>query len=121
VDRSGTCSRFVGLHGRHNEIARSLPYGDQRRLELARALATRPKPPLTNDRRHEPQESQEIVRLSGPSAISWAPRCSSSSIICTLSWASARTSPFSTTGEDAEVPETVQRDKRVIELPRTGA
>jgi branched-chain amino acid transport system ATP-binding protein len=35
--------RFSGLRGRDNEIARNLPYGDQRRLEVARALATRPK------------------------------------------------------------------------------
>jgi len=35
--------RFSGLRGRDNEVARNLPYGDQRRLEVARALATRPK------------------------------------------------------------------------------
>ena len=34
---------FVGLTGRHNELARNLPYGDQRRLEIARALATEPR------------------------------------------------------------------------------
>lgn len=34
---------FIGLAGRHNELARNLPYGDQRRLEIARALATNPK------------------------------------------------------------------------------
>lgn len=34
---------FAGLAGRHNELARNLPYGDQRRLEIARALATDPK------------------------------------------------------------------------------
>ena len=34
---------FSGLPGRHNEMARNLPYGDQRRLEVARALATDPK------------------------------------------------------------------------------
>jgi branched-chain amino acid transport system ATP-binding protein len=34
---------FSGLRGRGNEMARNLPYGDQRRLEVARALATRPK------------------------------------------------------------------------------
>ena len=34
---------FVGLEGRGGELARNLPYGDQRRLEIARALATRPK------------------------------------------------------------------------------
>jgi branched-chain amino acid transport system ATP-binding protein len=32
----------VGLADRANEIARSLPYGDQRRLEMARALAAEP-------------------------------------------------------------------------------
>ncbi|MGW4464150.1 ABC transporter ATP-binding protein [Micromonospora sp. NPDC004704] len=35
--------RFVGISGRVNELARNLPYGDQRRLEIARALATEPK------------------------------------------------------------------------------
>jgi len=33
---------LVGLRGRANEIARNLPYGDQRRLEIGRALASRP-------------------------------------------------------------------------------
>jgi len=32
----------VGLRGKANEIARNLPYGEQRRLELARALASEP-------------------------------------------------------------------------------
>ena len=32
----------VGLHAKANEVARNLPYGDQRRLELARALAADP-------------------------------------------------------------------------------
>ena len=35
--------RLVGLARRENELAKSLPYGDQRRLEIARALATGPK------------------------------------------------------------------------------
>ncbi len=34
---------FVGLRGRGDILAKNLPYGDQRRLEVARALATRPK------------------------------------------------------------------------------
>ncbi len=34
---------FVGLRGREQELAKNLAYGDQRRLEIARALATEPK------------------------------------------------------------------------------
>jgi branched-chain amino acid transport system ATP-binding protein len=34
---------FVGISGRMTETAKNLPYGDQRRLEIARALATDPK------------------------------------------------------------------------------
>jgi len=34
---------YVGIVERANDIARSLSYGDQRRLEIARALATDPK------------------------------------------------------------------------------
>ena len=42
-DRARELLRFSGLRGRDNEMARNLPYGDQRRLEVARALATQPK------------------------------------------------------------------------------
>ncbi|MDT0306675.1 ABC transporter ATP-binding protein [Streptomyces sp. DSM 44917] len=35
--------RFVGLEGRINELASALSYGEQRRLEIARALATAPE------------------------------------------------------------------------------
>jgi branched-chain amino acid transport system permease protein len=35
--------QFVGLGGKDQELAKNLPYGDQRRLEIARALATEPK------------------------------------------------------------------------------
>ena len=34
---------YVGIRSRANDPAGSLPYGDQRRLEIARALATEPK------------------------------------------------------------------------------
>ena len=34
---------YVGIRGRANEAAGNLPYGDQRRLEIARALAAEPK------------------------------------------------------------------------------
>ena len=35
--------RIFNLHSRANYLAKNLPYGDQRRLEIARALAARPK------------------------------------------------------------------------------
>ena len=35
--------QFVGIGGTDEEFAKNLPYGDQRRLEVARALALRPK------------------------------------------------------------------------------
>jgi branched-chain amino acid transport system ATP-binding protein len=34
---------FVGLAGTSGQLAKNLPYGDQRRLEIARAIATEPK------------------------------------------------------------------------------
>jgi branched-chain amino acid transport system ATP-binding protein len=34
---------LIGLRARSHTLARNLPYGDQRRLEIARALATGPK------------------------------------------------------------------------------
>ena len=42
-ERARALLDYVGLAARGNEIAHSLPYGDQRRLEIARALATDPK------------------------------------------------------------------------------
>jgi branched-chain amino acid transport system ATP-binding protein len=42
-DRARELLRYVGLERRSDTLARNLPYGDQRRLEIARALATEPK------------------------------------------------------------------------------
>ena len=43
VERAVALLEFVGLADRGEEKAKNLPYGDQRRLEIARALATGPK------------------------------------------------------------------------------
>ena len=42
-ERARELLRYCGLPRRHEEYAGTLPYGDQRRLEVARALATDPK------------------------------------------------------------------------------
>ncbi|MBX6378195.1 MAG: ABC transporter ATP-binding protein [Clostridia bacterium] len=44
IERAERCLAFVSpsLHARGNELACNLPYGDQRRVEIARALATEP-------------------------------------------------------------------------------
>jgi branched-chain amino acid transport system ATP-binding protein len=43
IERAAALLHFVGIANRGEEKARNLPYGDQRRLEIARALATEPK------------------------------------------------------------------------------
>jgi len=43
ADHAYRLLEFVGLRGKHRELAKNLAYGDQRRLEIARALATSPK------------------------------------------------------------------------------
>ncbi|MDM7830126.1 ABC transporter ATP-binding protein [Cellulomonas edaphi] len=43
LDRAMALLEFVGIGSRATEKSRNLSYGDQRRLEIARALATQPK------------------------------------------------------------------------------
>ena len=43
LERGMALLEFVGIGRRATQQARNLPYGDQRRLEIARALATQPK------------------------------------------------------------------------------
>ncbi len=56
---------YVGLKGKGDELAKNLPYGAQRRVEVARALATRPKLILLDEPTAgmNPQESFEAVAL----------------------------------------------------------
>jgi len=57
--------RLVGLHSEAGELATSLPYGQQRRLEIVRALATRPRLLLLDEPAAgmNPQESVELTHL----------------------------------------------------------
>ena len=57
---------FVGLRGRGDIIARNLPYGQQRRLEIGRALATQPKlllldEPTAGMNPHETSEMMSFI------------------------------------------------------------
>jgi branched-chain amino acid transport system ATP-binding protein len=58
---------FVGLRGREMELARNLAYGDQRRLEIARALAADPKLLILDEPAGGMNEGEtdELVRLIG--------------------------------------------------------
>jgi branched-chain amino acid transport system ATP-binding protein len=57
--------RFVGLEKNADTYARNLPYGSQRRLEIARALATGPKILLLDEPAAgmNPSEKQDLVAL----------------------------------------------------------
>ena len=56
---------YVGLGGSTEHLARNMPYGDQRRLEIARALATDPKLVLLDEPTAgmNPQETRDAENL----------------------------------------------------------
>jgi branched-chain amino acid transport system ATP-binding protein len=63
TSRARELLRFVGLRGKENTLAKNLAYGDQRRLEIARALGTQPKLLLLDEPTAgmNPQESVAMV------------------------------------------------------------
>ncbi len=64
-DQAIALLRIFGLDGMRDERASNLPYGEQRRLEIARALATRPKILLLDEPAAgmNPQEKMELMTL----------------------------------------------------------
>ena len=65
IDKAAALLQFVGIAHRGEEKAKNLPYGDQRRLEIARALATEPKLLCLDEPAagFNPREKESLVEL----------------------------------------------------------
>ena len=65
TERARELLEFVGLSSAADTLSRNLPYGDQRRLEIARALATDPKLLLLDEPTAgmNPQETRQAEEL----------------------------------------------------------
>lgn len=65
VEEARRILQFVGLKGKGDLMAKNLPYGEQRRLEIARALASKPKILLLDEPTAgmNPSETQEMVNF----------------------------------------------------------
>lgn len=65
IEKALEILEFLGLADHRNEYASNLPYGDQRRLEIARAVATRPQTLLLDEPAAgmNPSETAELMDL----------------------------------------------------------
>ncbi len=64
-ERAKDLLKVVNLYEKRNEKAKNLPYGEQRRLEIARALATEPKILFLDEPAAgmNPQETADLTKL----------------------------------------------------------
>ena len=67
VEEARRLLQYVGLEGRGDLLAKNLAYGDQRRLEIARALGSQPKvllldEPTAGMNPRETQDTTELIR-----------------------------------------------------------
>ncbi|MFQ5611530.1 MAG: ABC transporter ATP-binding protein [Anaerolineae bacterium] len=64
-DEARRLLRFVNLQGKGDILAKNLPYGDQRRLEIGRALASKPRLLLLDEPTAgmNPQETVEMTKF----------------------------------------------------------
>ena len=117
---------FVGIGKRSDEYARNLSYGDQRRLEIARALALRPKVLLLDEPTAgmNPQESAAFVdfvhRVRDEQGVSILLIEHDMSVVMRVS---ERVTVLDRGEKIAEgAPDEVRNDQRVVEayLGRTG-
>jgi branched-chain amino acid transport system ATP-binding protein len=65
TERAHELLKYVGLGASAHVLARNMPYGDQRRLEIARALATDPKVLLLDEPTAgmNPKETEQAMEL----------------------------------------------------------
>ncbi len=65
IERGHALLDFVGLDAKADHLARNLPYGEQRRLEIARALATDPQVILLDEPTAgmNPKETEDAMHL----------------------------------------------------------
>ena len=65
IDKSYELLKYVGLNQHYNDLACNLPYGDQRKLEIARAMATEPSLLLLDEPAAgmNPQETESLKQL----------------------------------------------------------
>jgi branched-chain amino acid transport system ATP-binding protein len=110
---------YCGLARRHGERAANLPYGDQRRLEVARALATRPQLLLLDEPTAgmNPQETADftsfVSRVRGEKDVSVLLIEHDMKVVMGIS---ERVTVLEYGAKIAEgTPQEVQRDERVVE------